>query len=77
MKETITSPTTGKTYAPGRGVVRIVNYKQAAAYITYGAELLDIYASRDHETHTPLLVYIFDRKATEDLYDKWCNHLLK
>lgn len=77
MREQIVSATTGKTYCPGKGVVRIVNYKQAAAYITHGAELLDIYASRDYETNDPLLVYIFDRAKTADLYDKWCDHLLK
>lgn len=76
MKETITSQSTGKTYDPSK-VVRIVNYKQATMYITHGAELLDLYPSRSHKNGEALLVYIFDRSATTNLYDKWCNYELK
>lgn len=76
MKETVKSHTTGKTYCPS-AVVRIVNYKQSAAYMANGAELLDIYASKDFKTGSPLLVYIFDRKSTAALYDLWCRHELK
>ena len=76
MKETVTSQTTGKTYAPS-DVVRIVNQQQAATYMAHGAELLDIYSSRDYKTHRPMMVYIFDREATTPMYDAWCNRLLK
>lgn len=75
MKELIVSETTGKTYDPAKAV-RIVNYKQATAYIANGAELLDLYPSKSHRNNEPLLVYIFDRAATTDLYDKWCNYAL-
>jgi len=76
MKEKVSSLTTGKTYCPS-DVVRIVNYKQAAAYMNHGAELLDIYGSRDYKTEECLLVYIFSRADTATLYDLWCKHELK
>lgn len=76
MKETVQSQTTGKTYSPA-DVVRIINYKQSAAYMAHGAELLDIYTSKDFKTGDPLLVFIFNRKETTLLYDLWCKHELK
>lgn len=76
MKEKVTSTVTGKTYCPV-DVVRIVNFRQSAAYMAHGAELLDIYPSKDFKTNEPLLVYIFDRKATTSLYDLWCKHELQ
>lgn len=75
MNEKITSQSTGKTYAPGKAV-RILNQLQAASYIAHGAELLDIYTSRNFETGRPMLVYIFNREATAELYDLWCKHEL-
>ena len=75
MKETVKSQTTGKTYAPSE-VVRIVNQLQAATYMAHGAELLDVYCSRDYKTHRPMMVYIFNRAATTALYDAWCDHTL-
>jgi hypothetical protein len=76
MKEKVFSQTTGKSYSPV-DVVRIINVKQAAAYINHGAELLDIYGSRDFKTGEPMLVYIFNRSETTALYDLWCKHELK
>ena len=75
MKEMIESQTTGKKYAVSE-VVRIVNQLQAASYMAHGAELLDIYCSRDYKTHRPMMVYIFNRDATTPLYDAWCKHTL-
>lgn len=76
MKEKITSELTGKIYCP-QDVVRIVNQSQAAMYMVHGAELIDLYISRDFKTHWPMMVYIFDREATTPLYDAWCNRTLK
>mgnify|MGYP007104057047 CR=1 FL=1 len=76
MKEFVTSYTTGKSYSPS-DVVRIINFRQAAAYLAHGAELLDIYPSKDFKTGEPLLVYIYNRKETTPLYDLWCKHELK
>jgi hypothetical protein len=75
MKDTIRSQTTGKEYVANE-VVRIVNQLQAASYMAHGAELLDIYCSRDFKTNRPMMVYIFNRAATTPLYDAWCNHTL-
>lgn len=75
MSNKITSQTTGKTYNADK-VVRIINSLQSATYMTHGAELLDVYASKDFKTGKPLLVYIFDREATTPLYDAWCKREL-
>lgn len=76
MTTTVYSNTTGKTYNI-KDTVRILNCQQVAAYMCNGAEPLDIYASRHYETGNPVLVFLFDRNATKDLYDKWCKHELR
>lgn len=76
MKDNVIGYATQKIYCPA-DAVRIVNYKQAAAYLVHGAELLDVYPSRDFTTDEPLIVYIFNRKETAELYDLWCKHELK
>jgi hypothetical protein len=75
MEERIPSQMTGRVYA-ARDVVRILNGKQAAAYVANGATLLDVYGSRNYETGEPVLVYIFNRNETVKLYDLWCRHEL-
>lgn len=75
MSEYVKSDVTGKKYLPSQ-VVRILNIQQIIAYLNNGAELLDIYPSIDHVTDRPLLVCIFNRAATKELYDRWCNHEL-
>lgn len=75
MSENVTSETTGKTYKTG-DVIRIVNMQQLAAYLEYGAELLDIFSSRDYKTNKPILVGIVSKHDTKELYDRWCNHEL-
>lgn len=76
MKDYVISETTGKKYYVS-DVIRLVNYKQVSEYLLHGAELLDIYASRNFKTNEPMLVYIFSRKDTLRLYDLWCKHELK
>ena len=75
MREKVESNLTGKLYYP-EDVVRIVNYRQAAAYIAHEAQLIDIYPSTDFKTDTPILVFLFNREDTRELYDKWCRHEL-
>lgn len=58
-------------------VVRIVNSRQAAAYMEHGAKLLDVYSSRDFKTNDPIVVFIFNRADTKELYDLWCEHKQK
>ena len=76
MKEYITSEYTGKTYCPN-DVVRILNAYQATLYWTYGLEPLDIYPSRDFKTGKSVLVFLFDQKKSQELYEKWCNFELR
>lgn len=71
MSEKIKSDVTGLEYNPSE-VCRIINPKQASMYLKHGARLYDAYSGYDG-----VLVMIFNRKETSDLYDKWCNHELK
>lgn len=69
------SKVTGEYY-DASNVVRLVNVAQIAAYVANNAELLDIYASSDRKTGKPIIVGVFDRSETADLYDKWCRYEL-
>lgn len=65
---------TGKTYDPNKAV-RILNMQQAAAYMNYGIDLIDLYSSKD-KNGKPILVFIFNREESKEAYDLWCNHAL-
>ena len=72
------SQVTGKTYEYfSDDVVRIGNLYQSMAYISNGAELLDIYTSRNRRTNDPILIFVFQRESVKELYDLWCKHELK
>ena len=72
MKSYVTSQITGIDYAV-EDVVRIINHQQAIYYVNSGLKLLDIYTSINGRTKLPIFVYIFDRKASREIYDRWCN----
>lgn len=55
--------------------VRIVNIQQVSAYLDNDADLLDVYVSKDNNDKR-ILVFLFDRNSTKQLYDKWCKHEL-
>ena len=57
-------------------IVRILNLKQAMAFISNGAELIDIYTSKDRKTDNPILIFVFDKESTKDLYELWMKHEL-
>ena len=65
---------TGREYETKK-VIRILNAQQAAAYIKHGIELLDLWLSKDKDGK-PILVFIFDREESKDVYDMWCKHEL-
>ncbi len=46
------------------------------AYISNGAELIDIYTSTNRKTGEPMLVFVFGKEKTKELYDAWCRHEL-
>lgn len=72
------SPVTGKKYNYfGDEIVRIGNIYQSMAYISNGAELIDIYTSKNRKTGDPILIFVFNRNSTKQLYDLWCKHELE
>ena len=54
-------------------MIKIVNATQAAFYWLNGCPPLDNYPSRDHKTNKPIMVYVFRRSETKDLFDLWCK----
>ena len=72
MKETMQSDRTGITYIPADSI-RILNIKQAGFYMENSATLLDVYPSKDFKTGDDIVVFVFDKKETFDLYRKWMD----
>jgi len=71
----VISEITGLEYNPNN-VVRILNTQQIAMYLKHGAKLIDLYASVKKDG-TPVLVCIFNREDTKELYELWCKRELK
>ncbi len=57
-------------------VCRIINPKQVRLYIKNRAFPIDIYPSID-EKGNDIIVYIFLRDQTQDLYQAWLAHELE
>lgn len=57
-------------------VVRIVNSKQYKLYIKNGIYPIDMYTSID-ENGNDILVMIYLRDDTADVYKKWCKYELE
>ena len=57
-------------------VCRIINPLQAKMYIKNRVYPIDIYTSFDMNGND-IIVYIFLRKDTQDVYKKWINYELK
>jgi hypothetical protein len=57
-------------------IVRIVNPKQRDLYIKHKAFPIDMYPSVDKEGND-VIVYIFLREETYELYQKWLDHTLE
>lgn len=76
MKDIVMSDSTGKMYAPS-DAIRILNIDQVIGYLRYGVELLDVYPTKDIKSGKSLLVFLFDRKASKEAYDKWCKYELE
>ena len=72
MKETMQSDRTGITYIPADSI-RILNIKQVGFYMENSATLLDVYPSKDFKTGDDIVVFVFDKKETFDLYRKWMD----
>lgn len=70
MKEIFKSDFTGKEYCPN-DVVRLVNVRQLLFYMRNGVEILDIYPSKDFKTNDDILVFIVNKKDSQEAYKKW------
>lgn len=64
------SKISGKEYDPEKCVF-ILNSLQVYKYIDNGAELIDVICGNNQK-----LAFVFNRKDTFDLYDKWCDRKL-
>ena len=60
-----------------KNVVRIRNPKQRDLYLMNGIMPKDIYTSIDGETGEKILIYIFLKADTQEVYQKWCSYELK
>ena len=66
----VQSMVTGKCYETDECIF-IVNPLQAYKYLLNDAVPLDILAGEDNR-----IVYVYNRKRTRDLYDRWCKREL-
>ena len=66
----VQSTITGKCYETDE-CVYIVNPLQVYKYLINDAVPLDILAGEDNK-----IVYVYNRKLTHDLYDRWCKREL-
>ena len=57
-------------------VYRIVNYKQAKLYIKNRVFPIDMYASID-KNNNDVIVYVFLRDETKELYQLWQSYELE
>lgn len=71
---TIESNLHPRPYTPSE-VCRIVNELQYKKYIKHGAYPIDIYPSVTMEGKD-IIVYIFLKEETKELYQRWVNHEL-
>ena len=55
-------------------VVRICNVKQQIFYLSSSVYPIDIYASYDDKNDRKIIVMIFEKDKTKELYQKWLNY---
>lgn len=55
-------------------VNRICNVKQQIFYISNGVYPIDIYTSIDERNNRKIIVMIFERLQTKELYERWCRY---
>lgn len=71
-----TSRISNKNYSL-QDVVRIVDPKQQKLYIKHLAYPVDMYVTKDLYSEDEVLVMLFNKEETRELYIKWKNHELK
>lgn len=55
-------------------IVRICNVKQQIFYMSNNIYPIDIYISYDDKNDRKIIVMIFEKKNTKELYQKWINY---
>lgn len=60
-----------------KDVVRIVNPKQQLLYVKNEIYPIDMYTSIDNKTGNNIIVMIFLKEDTSEVYKKWCDHELE
>ncbi len=70
MEELTKSPVTGKYYYPSE-CIRLINIKQMLFYMKEGIEILDFYPSKDFKTQDDVLVFLVNKRESQDAYKKW------
>lgn len=55
-------------------VVRICNVKQQIFYLSSNVYPIDIYTSYDDKNDRKIIVMIFEKDKTKELYQKWLNY---
>lgn len=55
-------------------VVRICNVKQQIFYLSNNVYPIDIYTSYDDKNDRKIIVMIFEKDKTKQLYKKWLNY---
>ena len=58
-------------------IVRIVDPKQQKLYIKSGVYPIDMYVTKDLYSDNDILVMLFSKEDTKELYIKWKNHELR
>lgn len=53
--------------------ISILNARQAAFYWNNGLQPIDIFPSRDMITNAPVMVFVFNREDTKELFNQWCE----
>lgn len=73
------SPITGRKYDYfDSDTIRIINFEQSFAYINAGVVPLDIVMSTDRKNpNKKIVLFIFSRSETEELYQLWCDGKLE
>lgn len=67
------SALSGETYDVfDKDVIKILNPLQSAFYVSRSIPILDVRLSTDN-IGRPILVYLFRRSLTKEVFDEWCR----
>lgn len=76
METKVRGKYSGREYYASESI-RIINPNQAILYWLNHVEPLDIYPSRDYNTNKPIIVFVFNKNETKEVFDLWCKYELK